>query len=141
MNTKLILGISALLVVVGVAVIFIGRSGDNPYVSKTVQLTQSQNQPASESTTKKIESVTLASSGFEPQNITVKAGTKVTWINKSGSGATVNSAVHPTHLAYPPLNLGSFDDGETLTLVFDTPGTYKYHNHLNPSQTGVVVVE
>ena len=119
MNTKVILGLVAVLAVVGAAVIFLG-----------------QNKQASLQT----DSVTLTSSGFTPQSITVKAGTKVAWTNNSGTTATIDSAVHPTHLAYPPLNLGSFASGETLSLAFDQPGTYKYHNHLDASQTGVVVV-
>jgi len=36
---------------------------------------------------------------------------------------------------------GNFEDGETHELVFPDPGTYNYHNHLNASQTGSVVVE
>jgi len=68
-------------------------------------------------------------------------GTKVVWIKKSGAVATVNSADHPTHLVYPPINMGEFKDGTSVQLVFDKPGTYKYHNHLIPSQTGTVVVE
>ena len=96
----------------------------------------SQNKQASLQTNR----VTLTSSGFTPQSITVKAGTKVTWTNNSGTTATVDSAAHPTHLVYPLLNLGNFVSGETLSLVFDQPGTYKYHNHLDASQTGVVVV-
>lgn len=85
--------------------------------------------------------VTLTQSGFDPQTLTVKVGTKVTWTNKSGATATVNSAVHPIHALFPFLNLGSFDDGSSVEVVFDKTGTYTYHNHLNPSQTGTVVVE
>ncbi len=87
------------------------------------------------------EIITLTENGFSPQNLTIKQGTKVEWQNESGSDATVNSAPHPEHTAYTPLNLGKFADGETLSLVFDTPGTYKYHNHLNPKQFGSIVVE
>lgn len=119
MNTKVIFGLVAVLVVVGAAVTFLG-----------------QNKQASSQT----NNVTLTSSGFTPQSITVKVGTKVTWTNNSGTTATVDSAAHPTHLVYPLLNLGNFVSGETLSLVFDQPGTYKYHNHLDASQTGVVVV-
>ena len=85
--------------------------------------------------------VTLTETGYSPQTVTVITGTRVIWTNQSGSVASVYSAVHPTHKVYPPLNLGEFNDGETLSLIFDTPGSYKYHNHLNPSQTGTVVVE
>lgn len=119
MNTKVVLGLVAVLVVVGAGVIFLGQN---------------------KQTSLQTNSVTLSSLGFIPQSITVKVGTKVTWTNNSGTTATVDSAAHPTHLVYPPLNLGNFGIGETLSLVFDQSGTYKYHNHLDASQTGEVVV-
>lgn len=85
--------------------------------------------------------ITLSTDGFSPETLSINAGTKVTWTNKSGSVASINSAVHPTHLVYPPLNLGEVQDGASVTLTFDKPGTYKYHNHLNPSQKGTIVVQ
>jgi len=94
-----------------------------------------------EVSSQKEDTVSLTSNGFEPQTITVKAGDKVVWTNKSGEVATVNSNPHPAHTDYPPLNLGSFQDGGKLELVFGKKGTYKYHNHLNASEQGVVVVE
>ena len=86
-------------------------------------------------------SVTLTADGFSPANLTIEVGTKVTWTNKSGEAATVHSAPHPTHTNYPPLNLGTFKDGETLSLTFDKAGTYGYHNHLDPSQRGTIVIQ
>lgn len=85
--------------------------------------------------------VKVTENGFEPSTVTIKAGTKVVWINNSGQDSNVSSAFHPTHLVYPPLNLGSFSDGDSVSLIFDKPGTYKYHNHLDPSQFGEIVVE
>lgn len=85
--------------------------------------------------------VEITSSGFEPANLTIKAETKVTWVNKSGKTVSINSADHPTHLGYPPLNLGMVEDGESISLVFDTVGTYEYHDHLKPTWVGTVVVE
>jgi len=85
--------------------------------------------------------VSLTDTGFEPQSVSVKAGTKVVWRNKTNATANVSSAKHPTHLEYPPLNLGNFEPGEKVSLVFNEAGSYKYHNHLNPSKFGTVVVE
>lgn len=139
MNNKILIGVVVLLVAIGAVVLIAGkggyqaptpiRSGQTP--SPTTEVTNSTQQTT----------VTLTQSGFEPATITVKTGTKVVWGNRSGTAATVDSAGHPTHLIYPPLNLGQFSDGQSLSLVFDKSGTYKYHNHLNPSQTGQVVVE
>lgn len=86
-------------------------------------------------------SVTLSADGFSPATLTVKVGTKVTWTNKSGGAATINSSPHPIHTDYQPLNLGTFQDGGTLSLTFDKAGTYGYHNHLDPSQKGTIVVQ
>lgn len=85
--------------------------------------------------------VSLTKAGYSPASITIKAGTKVTWTNNSGEDATVNSDPHPTHTNYPPLNLGKFSDGDSLSLTFDKPGTYGYHNHFKPSEKGTVIVQ
>jgi plastocyanin len=85
--------------------------------------------------------VSLTADGFVPAKVTIKKGEKVIWTNNSGDTATVNSDPHPTHTNYPPLNLGSFQDGEKHELIFDKPGTYGYHDHFHPSKKGTVVVE
>ncbi len=85
--------------------------------------------------------VKVTSSGFSSKSITIKVGESVTWQNDDSENHIVNSAVHPTHLVYPPLNLGVIKPGETRSLTFSEAGTYKYHDHLNPSLTGSVTVE
>lgn len=85
--------------------------------------------------------ITLTASGFSPANLTVKVGTKVTFVNSSGSSATVDSDPHPAHTSFPALNLGSFKDGDTLSFTFDRAGTYGYHNHLKATQKGTVIVQ
>ena len=156
MNNKILIGVVALIVVIGAVVLIAGKGGyQTPTPIQSGPTTEST-QPPTTAPSPIIEAtdsaqqptvilaqpgVALTQSGFEPKSITVKAGTRVTWVNNSGSMATVDSAGHPTHLGYPPLNLGQFSNGQSLSLVFDAAGTYKYHNHLNPSQTGTVVVE
>ena len=85
--------------------------------------------------------ITLTENGFSQESLTIKTGESVTWQNNSGMRATINSDPHPSHTDYEPINLGQFSDGESLNLTFDTPGIYGYHNHLNPSQVGTIVVE
>lgn len=85
--------------------------------------------------------VSLTLTGFSPKTITVKAGTKVVWTNSSGQAGNVSSNLHPTHLIYPALNLGNFEGSQSVSLVFDKAGTYGYHNHLNTTETGTIVVE
>lgn len=85
--------------------------------------------------------VSITASVFSPKNITIKAGETVAWTNSDSAVHTVDSAVHPTHQLYPPLNLGNIAPGDKKSLTFPTAGTYKYHDHLNPSLTGQVIVE
>lgn len=87
------------------------------------------------------EVILLTTNGFSPASLTIKSGTKVIWVNQAGAVATVNSDPHPVHTDYQPLNLGNFKDKERLFLTFDKPGTYGYHNHLNPAQTGIIIVQ
>jgi len=83
----------------------------------------------------------VTSQGFIPKELTVNTGTKVTFRNVSGQTIAVASDPHPQHTSYPPLNLGQVVNGNTVSLVFDKSGTYNYHNHLNPSQKGTIVVQ
>lgn len=85
--------------------------------------------------------ILYSESGFLPSSIKVKVGQKVAFKNNSKVAVQVNSAPHPTHTLYPELNIGSIAPGETQLTTFNKAGTYKYHNHLNASQNGTIVVE
>lgn len=89
----------------------------------------------------KAQIVNLTSTGFSPATLTIKKGTTVKWVNNSGEEGNVSSDPHPIHTTYPPLNLGSFADGDSVSLTFDKAGTYRYHDHLSPQLTGTVIVE
>ena len=94
--------------------------------------------------------ITYTSGGFSPSVINVKKGEEVTFLNESGGAMWPASAIHPTHTLYPTQGgcVGSTFDacqgiepGEAWSFKFDIAGTWKYHNHLNSSQTGTIVVE
>lgn len=127
MNKNLLIAIIVILVAVGAFFFF--KNKPESQITPTKEETQEQ------------ATITLTSTGFSPENITIKAGQKVTWLNKSGTEAAVNSDPHPTHTNYAPLNLGSFADGASLILTFDKAGTYGYHNHLNPNVRGTIIVQ
>ncbi|MBI2039636.1 cupredoxin domain-containing protein [Candidatus Microgenomates bacterium] len=117
-----------------------------PAPSPTPQVIQPETPSATEtaSSTPEVEKnvVKISASGFSPQNITISKGESVTWVNEDTQDHQVQSAVHPTHQVYPPLNtVGLLKSGEKKSLSFPKAGTYKYHDHLNPSLTGTVTVE
>lgn len=151
MNKNLIIGLVIILLLIGGVVLIQNNStNQNANVSTGINESEIDNPDTSLKKSNEDEdaiisngdnTVTLTDDGFSPKSITIKVGEKVTWLNNSGDKATVDSSVHPTHRDYPKLNLGLFDDGEEKSLVFDESGTYKYHDHLNASKTGTVVVE
>lgn len=147
---KTILGVIIAIVLLGGAVLLVKNfqnnqtalpQAGNPSVTVPAQTSVSAAPTQSSATSQKDATVTITASGFNPQTITVATGTKVIWINKSGTDVSINSNNHPTHLLYPPLNLGLVPNGGSVSLVFDKPGTYGYHNHLSPDQLAVVVVQ
>jgi plastocyanin len=70
---------------------------------------------------------------FAPQELRVRAGTKVTWTNEDDIPHTV---VSPPQVRSQPL-----DTDQTFSFTFMKPGTYKYFCSLHPHMTGVIVVE
>lgn len=130
------------LVVYGLIYYFVlAKKGGNVYNPPPTNPPATNSEATSSTTETSEDTVTLTADGFSPATLTVKVGTKVTWSNQGGVDATVNSSPHPAHTDYPPLNLGSLPNGGTVSLTFDKPGTYKYHNHLKPSQFGTIVVQ
>ena len=89
------------------------------------------------------ETITLTSSGFLPQTLTIQAGTRVVWLNNSGVVGAVNSDNYPTNLLYPFLNFGQFNDGASFSTIFQKIGIYTYYNLLSQdqSQKGTIIVK
>ncbi len=110
-----------------------------PTPTSTASKSASPQASSSAAMTEKV--VTISSTGFSPKSITIKAGESVTWTNSDSANHTVNSSPHPAHTDYPLLNLGVIKNGESKSLSFPKAGTFKYHDHLNPSLFGSVTVE
>jgi len=141
---------NVMLTIIVIAVVVLGgwfliRSQQTPTSTSSVLTptsTESSAPSASEGATAQEENIVeITPNGFLPQGITIKTGESVTWQSKDMVDHTVNSALHPTHLEYPPLNLGVIKPGESKSLTFPEAGTYKYHDHLNPSLFGSVTVQ
>ena len=126
------------LVYAAVYYFYLGRKDTNPYgAAYNPQTTIS---PTPTPTTNQ-QTITVTPSGFQPGSLTIKAGETIVWSNQTNATSNVSSAPHPAHTDYPPLNLGDIAPGASVSLVFPTAGTYKYHNHLNASQFGSITVQ
>lgn len=87
-------------------------------------------------------SVKYTDSGFTPNTLTIKVGTQVTFTNDSSSPMWVASNPHPVHSDLPGFDeLKGVDKGGSYTYTFQKAGSWKYHNHLNSADGGVVLVE
>lgn len=85
--------------------------------------------------------VTYTDSGYAPNPVNIKKGTTVTFVNESSQGMWSASAVHPTHQLLPGFDqLKSVSRGGTYEYAFEKVGTWKYHNHVAPTDIGTVVV-
>ena len=90
-----------------------------------------------------VSSLVLVQDGkFNPQVLTVKKGTEVTWVNKDTEPCWVASDPHPIHNGYPGFDAGKgMIQDETYKFTFQKTGTFGYHDHLNITNTGKIIVE
>jgi plastocyanin len=72
---------------------------------------------------------------FNPQTITVKAGEKVTWINRDEEPHTVVSVEKQFKKST------ALDTDQEFTITAGAPGTYTYFCSVHPKMTGTIVVE
>lgn len=119
--------------------LFLNKQKSTP-VKEPIDFTPSSQEEINSQNEEVVE-ITLSEDGFSPNAINISAGTTVRWINNSGKEATVDSDPHPIHTSAQELNLGMFDDNQTLELQFNKPGKYNYHNHFNPEDNGEIIVE
>lgn len=96
------------------------------------------------------KTVEIMAAGFYPSSVTISAGQEVKFVNKDAQTHWPASDSHPTHTVYPQSGgciSSAFDACKALAqdeeweFIFTQTGTWNYHDHLNPSLTGTVVVE
>jgi amicyanin len=87
--------------------------------------------------------VIIANYQFIPQNITVEAGTTVTWINMDMVGHNIESGSHEnqedenTHEEFESPILGHM---QSFSYTFSEPGEYIYHCDPHPYMEGTIIV-
>ncbi len=86
--------------------------------------------------------VTYTDSGFSPAVLTIKNGGTVTFKNSASDDMWVASNPHPVHTDYPGFDAKkNIAPGETYQFTFTKSGSWGYHNHLNPSEGGKIIVQ
>ncbi|MCR4326012.1 MAG: hypothetical protein NUV59_04430 [Patescibacteria group bacterium] len=98
--------------------------------------------------------VTYNGRTFSPATVTVKKGGTVTFRDTSGT-MWVASGQHPSHTVYDgtsrqehcaadysgPMPFDQCSPSSTYKYTFEKSGTWEYHDHVNASARGSVVVE
>lgn len=85
--------------------------------------------------------IVISDSGFTPKDVTIKKGGTMTFVNNSSKVRWPASAPHPTHTDYPGFDpLKGIAPGQSWSFTFEKTGTWKYHDHLQPTFFGSVTV-
>jgi len=151
MDKRIIIGIVVAAAIVGAGIFAVSMnssnntsSASNPTPTPTVTTTPTPTVSSASPTptpTKTSATITYTNDGFSPATITVVSGTAVTIKNNSSSGLQFDSDPHPAHTDDPELNVGVVQPGKSMTFTPTTKGTWGYHNHLNSSDTGTIIVQ
>jgi plastocyanin len=132
MNNKVVLAVAALillLITVGIVVMRHNKSNE------------ASTSPGPSNTAKSSVTISYVKGGFNPASVTVKSGGTVTIKNDSSEQLEFNSNPHPVHTDNPELNVGSIAPGQSKTITVVKVGTWGYHNHLDPSDQGTIIVQ
>lgn len=138
--SKYIVAIIIILVIAVAGALFYSKKSQAPSLSPS-QLSSNSSVTAGDGVQIK-NLIVYSDSGFSPPSMTIKAGETVMFRNESSRDMWVASAPHPVHTDYPGFDAKKgYKKGEVYSFTFDKIGTWKFHNHLNPTDFGSVAVE
>ena len=78
--------------------------------------------------------ITIQNGMFNPNKITVKAGTNIQWINN-------DNAQHQIISDSGAFQSNILNQGDSYTFFFDKTGIYGYHDAQNSTLTGTIIVQ
>lgn len=84
--------------------------------------------------------IVYTNDGFKPSTTTIKKGSAITVVNNSSVNVIFSSADHPTHEEQPELNMEMLRPNESGTITPIKVGTWGYHDHIDESKTGSIIV-
>jgi len=142
-----IIGLVAVVVIGGGGYLLMHKNNTNSSSNGSSQPSSSQTSSApqsssnSSSNTPAAATITYDGNSFSPSSVTVKSGDTVAIKNTSSSDVQFQSNPHPTHTDDTDLNVGVVMAGQTANFTVTKKGTFGYHNHLNPDQTGSITIQ
>ncbi len=92
--------------------------------------------------TPEVVGINITSTGFSPSTVTIKKGDYVQFTNQDTAAHWPASNPHPTHTDYPGFDaLKRLNTGDIYRFQFEKVGSWGFHDHLNPSTHGTVIVK
>jgi plastocyanin len=89
--------------------------------------------------------ITITAAGVSPKNVTVSAGSRVTFVNSDSRPHDMNSDPHPEHTDCPEINVGFIAAGASgTTQNLTRVRTCGFHDHNQPTATalqGTIVIQ
>jgi plastocyanin len=79
------------------------------------------------------QKVTIQNFAFQPKDITVKAGTSITWTN-------MDTAPHTATASDGSFNTGNLTTGQSASVMFTKAGDYAYFCAVHPKMVAMVHV-
>ena len=124
----------SLLLMLGLIGLFITMATPASHMSDMNMPAKQPSQMSSENATANADEVVIQNFTFQPATLTVKAGTKVTWVNRDDDPHTATDTEK---------RFGSkaLDTGDRFSTEFTKPGTYNYYCALHPKMTGQIIVK
>lgn len=90
---------------------------------------------------KSMKKIIYTDNGFSPSSVDIQAGDMVEFINKSSIEMWVASAPHPLHSKLSTFDqFRAYKKGGIYRYIFEKKGKWEFHDHLNPSTGGYVIV-
>jgi plastocyanin len=141
MKKALIIIVIIVVLGIGAFVLFKKPTNKNNNQTANNSTSNTSSNSSNSSSTAAAATITYSDSGYSPATITVKSGDTVAIKNTSSHEVQFDSDPHPVHTDDTDLNAGLVEPGQTKTFTVTQKGTFGYHNHLDPSQTGTIVIQ
>ena len=97
-------------------------------------------EPAESEAAASEERVRIDNSTYDPEELTIAAGTEVQWVNADGFDHTVTEGTDGQAVDDPIVDEDIAQNG-TVSVTFDEPGTYDITCKLHPSMNMTITVE
>ena len=135
--------IAVVLVFAGVIGVFVfmisfleGLSDKNPCVPEAVNAAFAHDES--------VAIVRFTDEGVFPECSNIPSGGTVIWVNEGANIIQVSSDPHPVHSDNPEISDGKFvlilPPGESAQVTLEKRGTFGFHDHINPSLSGKIII-